>query len=364
MKAINTSGTPSRQDFIILELIFVVGGLVFGMVWWLERASGLITDWDRILLPSMAAITLLNGLLLWVRPQWHMTLKLVSTLTLNIYLVITLQSTLHFGEEAEAWYQFATGMHWLPLGYGAAFVFLNTRAALIVSGITIAGMFCPLTWLILTNQSPSWAPNFTSYVSVMALAQGMYVLMMLAVGQMRTNQHQAEQTAREMTHLARSDALTGLPNRRAMEAQVGALLANSRLAQRPLAVALIDIDHFKSVNDRFGHAAGDDVLREIGQVMRAELRGIDIVGRWGGEEFLLLAPEQSISAAAALVDRVRRAVSLHTFVHGETVTVSIGLAQALGDDDEARLMQRADQALYRAKEAGRNRVEMQVVGLA
>ena len=128
-------------------------------------------------------------------------------------------------------------------------------------------------------------------------------------------------------------------------------------------LALIDVDLFKAINDRLGHDAGDAVLRQVALLMRAELREVDQLGRWGGEEFLLCAPDTSLAAAQPLAERLRRAVARHDFGQGVPVTVSIGLAPLLADDTPERLLQRADRALYRAKAQGRNRVEAQAVGL-
>jgi diguanylate cyclase (GGDEF)-like protein len=216
----------------------------------------------------------------------------------------------------------------------------------------------------MAGRAPPWASSFGAFLAVIAMAHGMYVLLLLAVVRLRAGQARAEESARLLHLVATTDTLTGLPNRRALNAALQSGIASARQSGQPLAVALIDIDHFKAINDTHGHAAGDDVLRQIGQVMQAELRRTDGVGRWGGEEFLLCLPGTSISAAADLAERLRLAVQLHEFPHGQPVTVSIGLAQLLGEDDLGQLLQRTDRALYRAKAQGRNRTEIQTIGVA
>ena len=162
-----------------------------------------------------------------------------------------------------------------------------------------------------------------------------------------------------LRHAARHDPLTGLLNRRALEEALEQETRRAGRMGRPFAVAMLDIDHFKAINDRHGHAAGDHVLKEIARVLRARLRSTDAIARWGGEEFLALLPETSPVDALAVGEAMRRAVRDATIAwEGDavTVTVSVGIAgwDALRDD-AGSLVDRADEALYRAKRAGRDR---------
>ncbi|MFC5847972.1 sensor domain-containing diguanylate cyclase [Deinococcus petrolearius] len=150
---------------------------------------------------------------------------------------------------------------------------------------------------------------------------------------------------------AHTDPLTGLPNRRALYGRIEAALATAE----PCSVVLLDIDHFKRVNDRYGHQTGDDVLVWVARRLRGGLRGGDVLGRWGGEEFLLLLPGTGPEDAWAVAERLR--AELHATPHPEAgeVTVSLGVAGAQPGDNLARLTVRADTALYQAKHQGRNR---------
>jgi two-component system cell cycle response regulator len=161
--------------------------------------------------------------------------------------------------------------------------------------------------------------------------------------------------------MAITDELTGLHNRRYMESHIGALVEQASARGKPLAVAMLDIDFFKSVNDTYGHDAGDDVLREFANRIRKSIRGIDLACRYGGEEFVLLMPETDLAVATAVSERLRRRIASDPFrvQHGARqveVTISIGIAAFCGGDNAATLIKRADQALYRAKRDGRNRV--------
>lgn len=177
-----------------------------------------------------------------------------------------------------------------------------------------------------------------------------------------TEQKRLEADLREM---AATDMLTGLPNRRHFLGQLEQEKARvSRAEEKCAAVLMIDIDHFKVVNDTFGHAAGDHVLRHLSTLMREDLRKIDTPGRLGGEEFAVILPGADSSAAEVFAERLRKQVAETPAVLDKwtiPVTISIGVTEIKPGDDRADdALTRADRALYRAKECGRNRVTVEV----
>jgi diguanylate cyclase (GGDEF)-like protein len=161
--------------------------------------------------------------------------------------------------------------------------------------------------------------------------------------------------------MAQTDSLTGLDNRRYIEERLEEAFGHSRRLKEPLAVVMCDLDRFKSVNDTYGHQTGDAVLKQFARILKQEAREIDRVGRYGGEEFMLLLPGTVLDAAVTFAERVRKAVEAHTFTFdGGTLqrTMSCGVAawpHPRIDDCDA-LVKAADDALYVAKETGRNRV--------
>jgi diguanylate cyclase (GGDEF)-like protein len=168
--------------------------------------------------------------------------------------------------------------------------------------------------------------------------------------------HQAEEFARQ----AREDALTGISNRRAFDEALAREFARAKRTEAPLSIAIVDLDHFKQVNDRFSHAVGDEVLKRVAARLKADSRGFDVVARWGGEEFALLLPETTLEAALATGERLREGVMAIDFSDIDPtlgITASFGVAEAAGVDTHHRLLLQADEALYRAKANGRNRVE-------
>ena len=161
--------------------------------------------------------------------------------------------------------------------------------------------------------------------------------------------------------MAITDALTGLYNRRYMETHVGTLVEQAASRGKPLTVLVLDIDYFKSINDSWGHDAGDDVLREFAVRIRKSIRGIDLACRYGGEEFVVVMPETDMAVATMVAERLRRRIASEPFpiqqgARSIEVTISIGIAALGRGKDAAAVVKRADQALYRAKRDGRNRV--------
>jgi diguanylate cyclase (GGDEF)-like protein len=154
-----------------------------------------------------------------------------------------------------------------------------------------------------------------------------------------------------LTAQTRTDALTELANRRGWEDELPRELSHSRRSEQPVAVAILDLDRFKRFNDEYGHLAGDSLLRELGATWPSYLREIDLIARWGGEEFALLLPNCRPGRAHAVVKRLRAAVPM-----GQTC--SVGIAAWDGLETGERLMERADHALYLAKHRGRDRVEL------
>ena len=169
-----------------------------------------------------------------------------------------------------------------------------------------------------------------------------------------------EKELEEVASLVREDQLTGALNRRGMEEAFGKELARAERMAAPLAIGLLDIDHFKRLNDGLGHQAGDQALVHLAHVVRQLLRPTDSLARYGGEEFLLLLPNSDLDSAEKIMLRVQRELTKQFFLHENQrvlITFSAGVAQLQPGESQSDLIKRADEAMYRAKAAGRNRVE-------
>jgi diguanylate cyclase (GGDEF)-like protein len=165
----------------------------------------------------------------------------------------------------------------------------------------------------------------------------------------------------DMNRLTRLDALTGLPNRAAFEVAYEQLRAHARRTRRPLAVGLIDLDHFKNVNDTYGHLVGDEVLVRVGELLVSTLRQSDFLARWGGEELVVMLPDTAALGGAMALQKSLEALRGEVFQDSTgrafTVTFSAGVAEAAADWDVEEAVAAADRRLYSAKAAGRDRIE-------
>lgn len=180
------------------------------------------------------------------------------------------------------------------------------------------------------------------------------IVVILLSANMTLNRYQARLEA-----MATTDKLTGLANRQAFELLMPQATGEARRSGETLFAVMIDIDHFKDVNDRYGHQAGDQALQAVARTIKETLRESDIVCRWGGEEFLVVVKGAAPDHGGPLGEKIRRAVEALDFVYRKTrvpLTISLGVAAARPNETTERLISRADKALYRAKETGRNRV--------
>lgn len=218
---------------------------------------------------------------------------------------------------------------------------LPTDKILLVLGLLILALVTVLIWLLVRLRRLSLA--LQSEITRHTYTEGELI---------RRNQ--------ELLQLASIDTLTGLTNRRVIMQQAQSEIRRASRYQKDLAVLMLDIDHFKEINDRFGHAAGDRILAKFSSLLQQSIRDTDLAGRYGGEEFFILLPEIDIKTAISSAERIRMIIAAHTFtlVDGAhiSITCSIGIAAYLPDQDDLdKLLLRADQAMYQAKHQGRNR---------
>ena len=199
------------------------------------------------------------------------------------------------------------------------------------------------------------AGDFTQRVDFMGDFSEAFNSMVLRLDDART---ELEAQAVILEELVTTDALTGALNRRKFNELTQAELERARRYGHPLALFILDIDHFKRVNDTYGHEAGDQVLVTLADILRAGIRATDSLARWGGEEFVVLSPGATVEGAAELAERLRAAAAAHDHVSVGKVTASFGVTQHCVGETPDELFARADEALYRAKDGGRDRVEV------
>ncbi|HNN12184.1 MAG TPA: GGDEF domain-containing protein [Anaerolineales bacterium] len=162
--------------------------------------------------------------------------------------------------------------------------------------------------------------------------------------------------ANQRLKLANTDPLTGLFNRRKAEETIQSETLRAKRYERPLALILLDLDHFKQVNDKYGHPMGDMVLSVIAGVLQRNVRGSDSLARWGGEEFIVIASETDLNSARLLAERLRLAIEQTPLYAVSGITASLGVVELRESEDFLSMIERADLKMYQAKDKGRNRV--------
>jgi diguanylate cyclase (GGDEF)-like protein len=264
----------------------------------------------------------------------------------NIYMDFTLAAILVasvLAQTAAAWIA-VNQIRRVDTRYRTAWVCVALALALMVERRLV-----PLWRLVSSGDHPNLADSLFGLCISILMAIGVYGLQRLFV---------------DLRAMANTDTLTGLANRRDVMQRARQEIERAQRTHRPIALLMFDIDHFKHVNDTYGHPAGDVVLREVADIARSSMRHIDSLGRIGGEEFLAILPESDRTNATGAAERLRSAIAAHSFAVGQTpiqVTVSIGVVVGHSNSAEQTvedLLAAADSALYAAKNNGRNRVEV------
>jgi len=196
-------------------------------------------------------------------------------------------------------------------------------------------------------------------ISVLFIAFGLYAAFLLDRAErveceLRDTNNQLLQLKQELEHLAGTDPLTGAYNRRTFHEVLSKAISNAMRHDHHFALLMIDVDHFKQVNDTFGHHAGDDVLRGLCDLLATSVRSSDQLFRVGGEEFCLLVTVTDEEDALKLAEKLQLAVASHRFARVGNITASFGIAHFMGSDTQESIYARADEAMYEAKRRGRN----------
>jgi len=251
-----------------------------------------------------------------------------------------------------------TILHWVPVLVVFAFLAFDGALAIGVAAALVASTMLfigPHAWFGVGGGGVQLTPT---YVVQMLVAYVVTVVALSFFASLQRNLAAWRDTAREMHTLAHTDALTGLANRRAAHEVLGREVARAARYDRELAVLMLDIDRFKVLNDTYGHPVGDRVLVALAERLRAHVRASDLVARWGGEEFVVVAPETPMPFSLQLAEQLRAQIAKDPFLDGHRIAVSVGVASFRDGDDVDALVARSDAALYRAKAGGRNRVSV------
>lgn len=241
---------------------------------------------------------------------------------------------------------------WLTIYPPVVFFLLGRRVGHSLSLLVVGGCL-----IYVAQAAPQWHPTEFDGPSLINIVIALAALLAILRHIERTRSEAfayLQEHSQRLEYIAITDPLTGLYNRTELDQALEHGLRSAQQKQLKLATILLDIDHFKKVNDEHGHQVGDRILIQLAQVLRSTSRSSDTLGRWGGEEFLLIAENCDRQQAKVLAEKIRNAVAAFSFHDAIKITVSLGVASYQPGDDASSLMQRTDQALYAAKRNGRN----------
>jgi len=244
--------------------------------------------------------------------------------------------------------------------------------------VMIYGFERPLKWMVLgvcvvlfltfdvfstrlsgihVNAITGMSQGLFSVLSVLQFT-GLAACLLYLQGYTMKHEQQVRQSNEKLHSLVIRDGMTGLFNHSFMEQLIGDAINRSKRSKIPLSLLMIDVDSFKQINDSFGHNTGDEVLKQIVKLLEGCKRSTDYLGRWGGDELVMLLTDTNLQGAANLGGKLRSLVENHTFPCHRRLTISLGVSEYGAQDNVAGFIERADSAMYRAKHAGRNRVEI------
>lgn len=336
----NEAETKRRR--LTLYFISYVGGVIMAVMAWINLQGG-----DTLLVGSLAgsaAVIFANVVLSHVFPRYD-----IFYYVAGLIVGFTINALVYTGGLNN------TGLYFIfPLLF-IQIIVVRYKPAIFYVALTLG-----LAILMLFHQDKIAATYPPEHVSRFLIATFCFVCVAF-IGEHFWHQSRREmlQENFERMRQANTDPLTKLPNRRFLEAVFFERAMEDPSSYFPLSTVAVDIDHFKRVNDKFGHDVGDEVLIHFCDLMRQTVRNTDVVARTGGEEFLVLFPHASLSQAVKLAEKMRRHIEDNPFIKGDinhAITASFGVATALTDSNIHATLKLADDNLYTAKNSGRNRV--------
>lgn len=346
-------GSMDGPSFKYLQLLAVASLLG---VWSVELATNTIAWWDRWVYPLITVILSTGALVAIYAPRHIASVRLVTVITINLFMVTEIQMIVHHTSPMDM-YQIAGTLQWLPLAFGLSYLFLNNRAAIGITLCVLVYEIATFSYKILASDVRfELGENLQALLWTSLIAQVMYACLFVAIVYIKLNARTAQTQAQAMSKKALTDPLTKVVNRRGLDYALERATLD-RHANGRAALFILDVDHFKRVNDTYGHPAGDRVLTEIASLLSTQIRNRDTLGRWGGEEFMVIAPGLPPNAALELGERLRTTIEQATFPKAGSLTISIGVSELEVGTPTQTAVDAADHALYRAKNLGRNRVE-------
>ena len=339
-----------------------VGVLSILAVWGIGLRQNDITIANLFILPLLAMALLILTILYW-RQIIHL-----RVFELTLYGLVLAYALFEFGSIIIKISLLNGSFNpnftlWLPFVYILSFLVLSTNRALLLSALFLLAMliFGLAAWLHFLLHRLAF-PNIALLVEIY-FASAFYIAVLYLVSRIKELYISEHLIAGDMSKLAMIDSLTQVDNRRLLTQLLKEEVTRAERHNLPLSVLLFDLDRFKHINDSYGHNTGDEVLQEVARELRQAIRTSDPFGRWGGDEFLVLATNTDGDQAIELAERLRESLEKCSFSKAGKVTASFGITTYQSGDSPETLIRRADMGLYKAKSGGRNRVEAVVAGI-
>lgn len=343
-------------------VVLLIGMFSAAFSWWMGHAPHESNALTGVTNPLLAALCAgLVALLLWGRERAIRLVERVGYAGIVVYFVADKYYVVYSGDLRTIPIDSVSEVFsWTPVLYILAYLIFGAGRGLAVSAtfyviLLAAGVPHMAQNLALGDESGGFNAFVQFYLANVVIVVLLYVFARLITAYLKT--HALNEASHKLAH---TDFVTGVPNRRHLYAALEREISEAPEDGRSLAVIMFDLDHFKRINDAFGHDAGDRVLEGVAQLVNGCLRAPDQLSRWGGEEFLILAPGTDLEGGESTALRLREEVEGASFGGTSPVTASFGVAAYRDGDTPETLLKRADEALYRAKAAGRNRVELSV----
>jgi diguanylate cyclase (GGDEF)-like protein len=376
--------SATEAAFLIVALIQAVFALLWAAGAWLVTARRPLIHWATwsalsavtwltlsatlssppllgVLAGVVAVIALERGVCLFIgrKTRDYLHLALIAAIIAGYWLTRDpderyLQATVNYSVLAILYFNVARDMYFharnsLPWRWTVLLAVPVSLGSLICASRVASALLDPES--VLTVMTTDSALNLRTALATVALSLILHATLVGLV---------VARLVSELQRLSRHDALTGLLNRRAMEEALDGQLQRSRRTREPFAVMMLDLDHFKRINDQHGHAVGDLALKHVASLLQQAMRKTDWLARFGGEEFIVLMPGAALNQAEPVAEELRRLLAGAPLLHEASdvkLSVSVGVAQWRdAEDDASRLLSRADAALFQAKVQGRNRV--------
>ena len=329
------------------------------IAWVFKTGSGTATAFDQVIFPVLLVAMAALLFSLWRIPAALGWVELALYAGMALSLLARLAELLFTpppASDPQRLAAFTDLLYWFPMVYVLAVLIFNSRRRLIIGSLAF---FLAVLALGLTHHLQAWlAHGDTSdlYLLTRFYAANLAYFVLLFASMSMNERYVRLHTLAETEALrARTDALVQIANRRELDEVIARVLSPAFKRRHPVSVIMFDLDRFKQVNDTFGHAAGDAVLKAVADIARGQLRQTDVFGRWGGEEFLIILPSTDSTRACEAAERLRQAIGSGPLAGDIRITASFGVAEYQAPETAEAWLKRADAALYAAKTGGRNR---------